>query len=210
LTPKEFRVLLPAFTRAYAEQYPAEKTMRGKPRRRQAGGGRKGGLQAPEQKLLVILVYQKTYPLQTLLGEVGELSQPRVNEWGHRVLPILKVALGEVEVLPERAPQHFAQSEAQHGERPEFSIDGTERRRQRPKNAEHQTAHYRGKKKTHGDEKVGIVQAKARRVGFLSQTYAGKTHDKKMVDTGPIPYPPGTRLYKDTGFQGYEPVVAQT
>lgn len=34
LTPKEFSVLLPAFTRADAEQYPAEKTMAGKPRKR--------------------------------------------------------------------------------------------------------------------------------------------------------------------------------
>jgi len=210
LTPKEFMVLLPAFIRAYAEQYPTEKTMTGKPRKRQAGGGRKGVLQEAEQKLLFILVHQKTYPLQTLLGEVFELSQPRVNEWVHRLLPVLKVALDELGVLPERDPMHFAQSEPQHGERPELSIDGTERRRQRPKNAEQQTAHYSGKKKTHCDKNVVIVQAKTTRVGFLSQTYAGKTHDKKIVDTEPIDYPPETILYKDTGFQGYEPAVAQT
>src|SRR6185295_9892391 len=85
LTPKEFTVLLPAFTRAYAEQYPTEKTMTGTPRKRQAGGGRKGVLQEPEQKLLFILVHQKTYPLQTLLGEGFELSQPRGNEWVQRL-----------------------------------------------------------------------------------------------------------------------------
>jgi hypothetical protein len=95
LTPKEFSGLLPAFVRAYEERYPADKTMSGKPRRRKAGGGRKGVLQEPEQKLLFILVHQKTYPLQTLLGEVFELSQPRVNEWVHRLLPVLKVALDE-------------------------------------------------------------------------------------------------------------------
>jgi hypothetical protein len=210
LTPKEFDVVLPAFARAYAEQYPAEKTMTGKPRKRQAGGGRKGGLAEPEQKLLFILVYQKTYPLQTLLGEVFELSQPRVNEWVHRLLPLLKVALDELGVLPERAPQDFAHSEPQHGERRELIIDGTERRRQRPKNAAKQADVYSGKKKTHCDKHVVIVQAKTKRVGFLSQTYAGKTHDKKIVDTEPIAYPPDTILYKDTGFQGYEPVVAQT
>ena len=210
LTPKEFMVLLPAFTRAYAEQYPAEKTMAGKPRKRQAGGGRKGVLQEPEQKLLFILVHQKTYPLQTLLGEVFELSQPRVNEWVHRLLPILKVALDELGVLPERDPQHFAQSEPQHGERPELIIDGTERRRQRPKSPAKQADVYSGKKKTHCDKNVVLVQAKTKRVGFLSQTYGGKTHAKKIVDTEPITYPPDTILYKDTGFQGYEPAVAQT
>ncbi len=210
LTPKEFSALLPAFARAYEEQYPAEKTMTGKPRKRQVGGGRKGVLQETEQKLLFILVHQKTYPLQTLLGEVFEFSQPRVNGWVHRLLPVLKVALDELGVLPERDPAHFAQSEQQHGERLELIIDGTERRRQRPKNPEKQAAAYSGKKKTHCDKNVVIVQAKTKRVGFLSQTYAGKTHDKKIVDTEPIVYPSGTTLYQDTGFQGYAPVVEQT
>lgn len=210
LTPKEFAVLLPAFTRAYAEHYPVEKTMTGQPRQRQVGGGRKGGLPEMEQKLVFILVHQKAYPLQTLLGEVFALSQPRVNEWIHRLLPILKEALADLGVLPEREPARFAQSEARHGERPDFIIDGTERRRQRPKNPEHQAAAYSGKKKTHCDKNVVIVQARSRRVGFLSQTYAGKTHDKKIVDTEPITYPPGTLLSKDTGFQGYEPAGVQT
>ena len=210
LTPQEFNALLPAFTRAYAEQYSAEKTMKGKPRKRQAGGGRKGVLQEAEQKLLFILVHQQTYPLQTLLGEVFELSQPRVNEWVHRLLPILKGALDELGVLPERDPAQFAQSELQHGERPELIIDGTERRRQRPKNPEKQAAAYSGKKKTQCEKNVVIVQAKTKRVGFLSQTYVGKTHDKKMGDSEPLVYPPETKLYKDTGFQGYEPAVPQT
>jgi DDE superfamily endonuclease/Helix-turn-helix of DDE superfamily endonuclease len=209
LTPKEFSALLPAFTQAYAEQYPAEKTMAGKPRKRQVGGGRKGVLREGEQKLLFMLVHQKTYPLQTLLGEVFEFSQPRVNEWVPRLLPVLKVALDEVGGLPEREPRYFAQSEQQHGERPDLIIDGTERRRQRPKNLEKQAAHYSGKKKTHCDKNVVIVQAKSKRVGFLSQTYAGKTHDKKIVDTEPIVYPAGTTLSQDTGFQGYAPEVDQ-
>lgn len=209
LTPKEFSALLPAFGRAYAEQYPAEKTRAGKPRKRQVGGGRKGVLQETEQKLLFILVHQKTYPLQTLLGEVFELSQPRVNEWVHRLLAMLKGALDKVGVLPERGPQHFAQSEQSHGEQPALIIDGTERRRQRPKSPEKQAAAYSGKKKTHCDKNVVIVQAKSKRVGFLSQTYAGKTHDKKIVDTEPIVYPSGTTLYQDTGFQGYAPEVAR-
>ena len=54
------------------------------------------------------------------------------------------------------------------------------------------------------------VNAKTKRVGYLSQTYAGKMHDKKIVDTEPIRYPAGTLLYKDTGFQGYEPNVHQS
>jgi hypothetical protein len=210
LTPKEFRALLPAFARAYAERYPAEKTMAGKPRKRQVGGGRKGVLQEAEQQLVFILVPQKTSPLQTLLGEVFEISQPRVNAWVPRLLPLLKEALAQGGVLPEREPQHFAQSEGQHGEPPTLSIEGTERRRQRPKTPEKQGAHSSGKKKPQCDKHGVIVQAKTKRVGFLSQTYAGKTHDKKIVDTEPIVYPAGTTVSQDTGFQGYAPEVEQT
>jgi hypothetical protein len=210
LTPKEFMELLPAFARAYAEHYPAGTTMTGTPRQRRAGGGRKGGLHETEQKLLFSLVHQKADPLQTLWGEVFELSQSRVHEWIHRLLPILKGALAELGVLPEREPGHFAQSEAQQGERPDLLIDGTERRRQRPKTPIKQAAAYSGKKKTPCDKNVVIVQAQSKRVGFLSQTYAGKTHDKKIVDTEPIAYPPDALLSKDTGFQGYEPAGVQT
>jgi len=210
LTAKEFSALLPAFARAYDERYPAERTMAGKPRKRKAGGGRKERLVEPEQKLLFILVHHKTYPLQVLLGEVFELSQPRVNEWVHRLLPILKRALDALGLLPEREPGHFAQSEQQHGEPPVLIIDGTERRRQRPKALEKQATHYSGKKKTHCDKNVVVVQAQSKRVGFLSQTYAGKTHDKKIVDTEPIVYPPRTTLYQDTGFQGYTPAGVQS
>ena len=35
-------------------------------------------------------------------------------------------------------------------------------------------------------------------------------HDKKIVEIEPIRYPAGTILYKDTGFQGYEPNVQQS
>src|SRR6185369_10346176 len=146
-------MLLPVFSELY-EQARADTTQRGTVRQRAVGGGRKGQLPTPEQKLLFILVQQKAYPLQTLLGEVFELSQPRVNEGIHRLLPILKEALEELGVLPEREPEHFAQREAQHGDHPDLIIDGTERRRQRPKNPEKQAAAYSGKKKMHCDKHV--------------------------------------------------------
>ena len=68
ITPREFKRLMPAFQRAYERQYPANKTHAGKKRKRKSGGGRKGQLPSIEQKLLFALVYQKTYPLQVLIG----------------------------------------------------------------------------------------------------------------------------------------------
>jgi hypothetical protein len=47
-------------------------------------------------------------------------------------------------------------------------------------------------------------------IAYLSQTYSGKTHDKKVADLEGIHYPPGSGLKKDTGFQGYEPQGVQT
>jgi len=207
LTPKEFRALLSAFAQAYEQIYPTTRTLSGAPRQRQTGGGRKSVLDSPEQKLFA-LVYVKTYPLQVLLGEAFGLSQSQTNYWLHRVLPVLVQALDALGVLPERDPRHFARHERQQGEPLDLTIDGTERRRQRPQNKEKQASHYSGKK-THTDKNVVIVNTKSKRVGYLSGTYAGKTHDKKIADTEPIAYPRQVRLRQDTGFQGYAPHVAE-
>src|SRR5207302_4556900 len=129
-------------SQAYERLCLPERTLAGQPRQRFWGAGRHGSLYSPEQKLLFILVYLKTYPLQVLLGEIFDLSQPQVNYWIHRLLPILRSALEEVGALPERDPTHFAQSQQRFGEEHRLIIDGTERRRQRPKNPEKQRLHY--------------------------------------------------------------------
>jgi Helix-turn-helix of DDE superfamily endonuclease/DDE superfamily endonuclease len=210
ITPSEFQQLLPAFTRAYARVFPSGETYVGKPRRRRLGGGRKAVLLRPEDKLLFILVYQKAYPLQELLGSLFGLSQSQANRWVHRLLPILVGALGRLGFLPERNPRRFPEHERRQGEPSDLIIDGTERRRQRPKNPEKQVLHYSGKKKAHSDKNVVIVNAHSKRVGYLSGTYEGKRADKKVAEGEGIRYPRQSTLLKDSGFQGYEPRVRQT
>ena len=207
LTADEFEDLLPAFERAYLKKYPISKTMTGKARRRKAGAGRKGSLDSISQKLLFALVYQKGYPLQSIMGELFGIGQSQANEWIHRLLPILKQALDNLGFLPERDPQKFKSKEKNRSDAANSIIDGTERRRQRPKKAEKQALHYSGKKKIHSDKNVVIATAKRKRVSYLSQTYPGKTHDKKVADIENISYPKHIALHKDTGFQGYEPNV---
>jgi Helix-turn-helix of DDE superfamily endonuclease len=170
LTAKEFGALHEAFCVAYATVYQGDQTAAGRTRKRRSGGGRKGQLGTTEQKLLFSLVYLKTYPLQALLGELFGLSQSRANRWLQRLLPIVKQALDDLGVLPSRAPEHFAEQEQGHRERAELIIDGTNRRRQRPKNQAKQALHYSGKQKTHSDKNVVVVNAKTKRVGYLSQT----------------------------------------
>jgi len=60
LTPKEFKLLLPAFDRAYVCRFPSTHTRAGMLRQRKPGGGRQTSLDSPEQKLLFALVYLKT------------------------------------------------------------------------------------------------------------------------------------------------------
>ncbi len=38
---------------------------------------------------------------------------------------------------------------------------------------------------------------------FLSETYAGSTHDKRMADATPYPLPAGSRLLQDLGFLAF-------
>jgi hypothetical protein len=207
LTLKEFQSLLPAFEKAYQKDHTPTKTMAGRKRKRRAGGGRIGALKPVEQKLLFILVYQKTYPLQVVLGELFGLSQSGANQWIHRLLPVLLAALTAMGVTPERDGPQFAAAERRHRERRDYVIDGTERRRQRPKNPEKQALHYSGKKKVHSDKNVVIVHTQSKRVAYLGPTWPGTTHDKKAADQEQIAYPRRSVLRKDTGFQGYEPKV---
>lgn len=205
LARREFEELLPAFDKAYVAHHPVVK----KKRKRAVGGGRKATLQTREDQLLFILVYQKTYPLQVVLAELFGFSQPSANYWIHQLLPVLLDALDALKVLPERNGAHLADHERRQPEPHDLVIDGTERRRQRPKNLEKQALHYSGKKKAHSDKNVVIVHTASKRVAFLSTTYVGKTHDKKIADHEQIRYPRRCTLRQDTGFQGYQPRVAR-
>lgn len=85
------------------------------------------------------------------------MSQGRANEWIHRLLPILKQALDDLGVLPERGPKELAEHERDREDSGDLIIDGTERRRQRIKKAEKQELYYSGKKNTHSDKNVLVA-----------------------------------------------------
>ena len=210
LTHDEFARVLPAFAVAYAGLYPPDKTLQGKIRQRQVGGGTKSLLAPMEDKLLFILVYQKTHPLQTMHGLQFQLSQPQTNSWIHHLLPVLQRALAALNVAPERDASRVATSPLALEGAPAVALDGTERRRQRPVDPTKQQAHYSGKKKTHTDKNLLLVNAHTSKVVYLGPTIAGKRHDKKAADEDQIAYPVNATLDKDTGFQGYEPAGVLT
>ena len=201
LTVEEFEGLLPAFVTAYVQCYPLHLTAEGKERRRQRGGGTPGILDQDEDRLLFILVYLKTNPLQTMHGLQFGMSQPQANYWIHRLLPVVQVALTALGMAPERDGSAVATSEMALAGALDLAIDGTERRRERPQDAEQQKELYSGKKKTHTDKNIVLVNESSGQVVYLGPTEAGSKHDKKAADEAHIEYPANATLDKDTGFR---------
>lgn len=208
LTKKEFARLLVGFEQA--EDEAMEQANAKIVRQRQSGAGRPPILRNGEQRLLFILVYFKTYSIQVVQGKLFDMSQSRANRLIHELTLLLKRALDITGVVPERDPKQVFKVARGTAETVELIIDGTDRQRQRPKNKDAQVLHYSGKQKTHTDKNLVIVNRKTTKIEYLSQTYAGTAHDKKIADHEAIRYPPKTRLFKDTGFQGYEPQVHST
>jgi len=167
LTLAEFECLLPAFQTAYEHQYPPDLTYEGKARQRSAGGGAKGTLPSFADKLVFILVYQKTNPLQVMHGLQFALSQPQAHYWMHRLLPVLQHALRAMGQAPERDAHRVETSALACAGAPNLAVDGTERRRQRPRDAATQKAHYSGKKKTHTDKNILLINEHTDQVVYL-------------------------------------------
>ena len=101
---EEFQILLAAFTTAW-EGYAQQNHLPPEIRQRGYGGGRKARLETCENKLLFILVYFKTYPLQEVLAFHFDMSQGQACQWIGILSEVLRLALGELGHLPERDPQ---------------------------------------------------------------------------------------------------------
>ena len=141
----EIEQLLPTFTLAWEEHrrtYHREFSAR----KRALGGGRKSHVRCLDDKLFFILVYFKTYPLQTVMATLFGMSQSQTNEWIHRLTTVLQATLDADVYLPARDAATLAEVLAACASYT-FAIDGTERPTQRATDDTIQEAHYSGKKK---------------------------------------------------------------
>lgn len=204
LSVKAFEAILPAFNQAYADDLDRRDAQRENKRQRARGGGRQAVLKTLEDKLIFILFYFRHYPVQELQGYLFGMGQAQAWDWVHRLTPILNRALGYEKQLPARKQEEMAQILAACPGL-EFIIDGTERPIRRPKDKKRQETHYSGKKKRHTVKNNVVSDKRTRKIKVLSETCEGKKHDKKLADEQDIPFPEGSSLWKDTGFQGYEP-----
>jgi hypothetical protein len=133
------------------------------------------------------------------------LSQPQTNYWIHRLLPVLQKTLRDLGMKPERRGQKVSQTIQAREGGANLSLDATERELQRPVRIEKQKEKYSGKKKTHTDKNLLLVNENTKKVVYLSKTVEGKKHGKKLADESQISYPEKASLTQDTGFQDYQP-----
>ena len=229
LTLDEFRRLVPPFEAAF-QAHMAQWRFDGQPRTaRRYTTYKNCPLPTPEDRLLFILTYLKTYPLQVVQGRLFGMDQSKANQWIHVLLVVLQATLRALGDAPSRSLQALAQrigvTEAEAAALvvpteepsppaeppaaapspaplPPFGHDGTERRIERPQDPLEQTRCYSGKKKCHTVKNVLLINA-ALTILFLSDTYAGSTHDKRIADATPYPLPAGSRLLQDLGFLAF-------
>ena len=160
LTRAEFHQFLPHFQYAW-DQYGQQHYIDRDDRQRQYGAGRsEATLVTLEDKLLFILYYVKVYPLQEIIAFEFGMVQSTANEWIHILSEVLKKALAHGGYVPARAPEQrgtvLASEAASTSGR-----DGTERPRQRPRDAEKQKHYYSGKKK-HTRSRISFLAASIR------------------------------------------------
>src|SRR6516162_6955536 len=109
LTLDEFPQLVPPFETAFHARM-AVWRMDGKPRTaRRFTVYTNCPLPTPEDRLLFILVYLKTYALQVVHGRLFGMVQGKANQWMHVLLPALLTALRTLGDAPARSLAALAQ-----------------------------------------------------------------------------------------------------
>ena len=132
------------------------------------------------------------------------MSQPQANLWIHLLKRILLKTLKASKCLPCRDFDTL-QKYLQQGQ--DVLIDATERPIPRPSDDEVQKEYYSGKK-THTVKNIFITSMN-NKVLYLSPTYEGKIHDKKICDEEQIKFEVPIILWEDTGFIGLNPENAE-
>src|SRR5215467_11709426 len=109
LTLDEFQQLVPPFETAF-QCHMAAWRMDGKPRTaRRFTVYKNCSLPTPEDRLLFILTYVKTYVLQVVQGRLFGMVQGKANQWIHVLLPVLLAALRALGDAPVRSLTALAQ-----------------------------------------------------------------------------------------------------
>src|SRR5215471_3785237 len=103
LTLDEFQLLVPPFEAAF-QAHMAAWRLDGQPRTaRRFSVYQNCPLPTPEDRLVFILAYVKTYALQVVQGRLFGMVQSKANRWIHVLLPALLAALRTLGDAPARS-----------------------------------------------------------------------------------------------------------
>lgn len=138
LSRLEFDELLGVFAKTWDEETGHGRTDPSK-------GGRPPILESMADRLLFILFYLKTYPLQEVIAHLFGMSQGQANFTIHQLSAILNKALDAKGHKPARLTEEML-SRLERELPQDLGIDGTERRINRPADTLGQRLHYSGKK----------------------------------------------------------------
>ena len=109
LTLAEFQPLVPPFEAAF-QAHMAAWRLDGRPRTaRRYTTYTNCPLPTPADRLLFILVYLKTYPLQVVQGRLFGMGQSKAHQWIHVLLVVLRATLRALGDAPTRSVQELAQ-----------------------------------------------------------------------------------------------------
>jgi hypothetical protein len=108
LTMEAFQQLVPPFEAAF-QSHMAHWRLDGKPRTaRRYTTDQNCPLPTPEDRLLFLLVYLKTYPRQVVQGRLFGMGQSKAHQWIHVLLVVLRAALRVLEDAPTRSLTELA------------------------------------------------------------------------------------------------------
>lgn len=198
ISPAAFDGLLAQLAPRYEQADARRKARPG--RRRKPGGGRKHTLVLAD-RLLMLLIYYRTYVTHAFLGFLFGVDDSAV---GRNINPLQPLLAG-IFRIPERRIE-LAEDEIR-----ELFFDATERPTRRPVRG--QREFYSGKKKRHTIKAQVVVVRKRKppgpgakprrlRIAAVSESHPGKVHDKKIYDEARVVAPPGVKRTGDTAYLG--------
>jgi DDE superfamily endonuclease/Helix-turn-helix of DDE superfamily endonuclease len=198
ITPAAFDRTLAQLTPRYEQAEARRKDRPG--RRRRPGAGRKHAL-GLDDRLLMLLIYYRTYATHALLGFLFGVDDSAV---GRNINPLQPLLAG-IFRIPERRvaldPEDIR----------ELFFDATERPTRRPGRG--QREFYSGKKKRHTIKTQVVVVRRTKppgsgakprklRIAAVSASSPGRVHDKKVYDRARMVGPPDAKRTGDTAYLG--------
>lgn len=198
ITPAEFDRLLDQLTPCYEQAEARRKNRPG--RKRKPGGGRKHTLPLAD-RLLMLLIYYRTYVSHAFLGFLFGIDDSSVgrniNPLGPLLAGIFRIPERRIRLDPEEIRELF--------------FDATERPTRRP--TQGQREFYSGKKRRHTIKNQVVTARRTKppgpgvkpqrlRIAAVSESFPGSVHDKKIYDRTRAVAPPDARRTGDTAYLG--------